>query len=915
MEKETTIILAIVAIVAFSGLIVISSPTGFLAYEGGQATLTVSTTGKGYVSSYPSGIECGYACSEMYSQGTTMTLTAKSFGDPFVSWSGACSGSSPTCTFTLDSDKTVSALFGSTQPTIEQPRVQAPREEITYQQQTIEPSNYYRRPSVDIYKRPGTVTPQMEVPSTIQQRSISTTKRTLGYKTQNIVSHDVEQDYPSACDDYPTMPGCPGEGTNIALPPSPSIPDVTMTGFEPRKGYERTVVNIKGINLGYVSRVYFSGELVEGFSVTPDGKELQTIVPQGAVTGPIELILTSGGAVSSNQDFIVWTGVCSNSDVTRAFKQLNKLPQGSGNSEECDTTRYVMAYSNYKELRNAIQKVVGFSKLPPPTIGGFRPSPALPGSEVSIIGQSLDVKADEIKFDGKSIPFKLIDENEIKITIPSDTVFGEHEISIISDLHGSGSKKIKIVPLPSITRFSPETAEPNEEITILGENFYEPEEISFYEINTQQKISTKSFQAISLQEIKVNAPNTAGIYGITINAKNSYVRAQYTLVVESKPIITSIEPEDGRLGNNAIIYGSNLKDIKSITLNGNSINYKTDNSETQKTIYVKWGIDNGLVEVKTQFSKAQAQLLSNKNPVTKLITGKEETCFGGVGKGCYGSEDGKEEWSWGSQKVIAPVGCSNEVNGQRNCWVVPGSIKHDNCCARYPSGKMCGGPGKDGQPAGESNHDGNCVSEWDAAFWDVFWWRAFVATFDATKSTDLTPKQSSRYTLTDSEGNSIPSETAETLRLCAPAGHELREQSDQAFCCSGSATNKKCNGGRGVQTLPETDEIKRTEQGADLSTVPIPLAPGEQPKPTPTPPTEQPTPIVSPPVQTPPVVTPTPPKEEPKPTPTPPPTEKPTPVPTPTPPPVEQPKPKPIRGRPTGDYCKGRRYCQRPVRG
>ncbi|MBI5065447.1 hypothetical protein HZA97_04355 [Candidatus Woesearchaeota archaeon] len=855
MKKEVLLIFLIVGIVAILGLIIVNSElqtpnftTGLLSYEGGQNTLTVSTSGKGYVSSYPSGIECGYACSEMYSQGTTITLTAKSLGDSFSSWGGACSGSSTTCTLTLNSDKTVSANFGSAQQ--EQPKTIQPREEITYQRQ---------------------ITP-------------------------------ASQEYPAACEDYPTMPGCPGEGTNITPPPQPSIPEVSMTGFEPRKGYERTVINIKGTNLRYVSRVYFGGELVEGFSVSPDGKELQTIVPQGAETGKITLVLTSGGAVESNENFVIWTGKCSNPDVTKAFNQLNKLPQGNGNSGECNITRYVRAYSNYKELRNAIQKVVGFSKLSPPKITRFDPLVALPGQEVSIFSTMLDVYADEIKFDEKTIPFTLVSKEEVKIKIPVSAVFGEHEITVVSDLHGSGSAKIKIVPLPAINSFNPKKVWTNEEITITGENFYEPVEISFYDVNTKKEILTKTFKAESLEQIKVNAPQTEGSYIITVKGKNSYVRTETTLTVETKPLppeITSIEPDDEMLGNTAIVYGKNLKSVNSITLNGYQINYQKDDSETQKKIYVDWGIDHGLVEVKNPSGSAQAQLISNKNPVTKLITGKEETCFGGVGKGCYGSEDGKEEWSWGSQKIVAPVGCSQEVNGKRNCWVVPGSIKHDNCCARYPSGKMCGGPGKDGQPAGESNHNGKCVSEWDAAFWDVFWWRAFTATFDATKPTDLTPKESSRYTLKDDDGNSIPSETAETLRLCAPAGHELREQSDEKFCCSGSATNKKCTGGRGVQTLPEADEIKRTENGADLTTVPIPLAPGEIAKPTP--PVQQPTP--------PPTETPTP-----VPTPTPPPTEKPVPITTPT-PPVETPKPKPVRGRPIGDVCRGRRYCVRPVLG
>src|SRR3989344_808203 len=891
MEKQELIIFLIITSVALIGFILIAnSPTGYLSYSGGQATLTVSTTGKGYVSSYPSGIECGYACSESYSKGTTITLTAKSMSDTFSGWSGACSGSSQTCTLILDSDKTVNARFGSSQPTAEQPRVQTPREEITYQKQiTSSDQKSIIAPTIDSsYKSP-----------TIEKKSTASASQTTNYRTQTIVAADNE--YHSACDDYPTMPGCPEYGQVVYTPPQPSIPEVTMTGFEPRKGYERTVVNIKGTNLGYVSRVYFNGELVEGFSTTNNGEELQTIVPQGAETGPIDLLLTSGGSVSSDKDFVVWTGKCSNPDVTRAFNQLNILPKGKKNEDECNVTKYLRAYSNYKELRNAIKKVVGFSKLPAPKISRFNPSPASPGDEVSIIGERFDVYADEVKFDGKTISFKLIDDHELKIKIPEGANFGEHEITLISDIHGSGSGKIKIIPLPALNYFNPKKVWLNEEIKISGENFYEPQEISFFETNTKKEIITKNFKAESLEQIKVNAPQTPGSYIITVKGKNSYARSENILTVAAKPLppeITSIEPEDGKLGNSAIIYGKNLNGLTYITLDGYKINYLTDDSDTQKTIYVQWGIDNGLVEVKNPSGSAQAQLISNKNPVTKLITGKEETCFGGVGKGCYGSEDGKEEWGWGSQKIVAPVGCSNEVNGQRNCWVVPGSIKHDNCCARYPSGKMCGGPGKDGQPARESNHNGKCVSEWDAAFWDVFWWRAFTATFDATKSTDLTPKESSRYTLKDADGNVILSETAETLRLCASAGHELREQSDEGFCCSGKATNKKCTGGRGVQTLPEEEyKIKRTDQGADLSTVPIPLAPEEtlpQPTPTPTPPKEEPKPAPAPVI--------TPPKEEPKPAP----------VPEPTPPPVE--KPKPGRGRPIWDVCKGRRYCQRPVR-
>ncbi len=767
------------------------------------------------VISAPENIDCGSgnACLQNFSANKFVSLTAiAGNNEAFSSWSGWCSGINSTCRFNMEKHLQVTANF----------------------------------------EKKGIVTAAISwIGSMFSTKKTDDTKiKQSNYRTQAIVSHDAAQDYPSACDDYPTMPGCPGEGTNIAPPPSPTIPEVTFTSFEPRKAYQMTPVFIKGKNLGYVSKVYFNGELVEGFSISPNGEELQTLVPQGAQTGEIALLLTSGAAEYSAQDFIVWTGVCSNKDVTKAFKQLNKLPQGQKDEDDCNIKKYLPSYSKYKELRNAIQKAVGFSKLSPPKIS-FNPSVALPGQEISIIGPMLDVYADEVKFDGKSIAFKLIDEKEVKLTVPEDAVFGEHEITIVSDIHGTGSAKIKIVPLPAIYSLKPSNVFTSEEITITGENLYEPQEISFYEPNTKKEVLTKNFRKESLQQIKVNAPQEPGSYIITVKAKNSFVRAQKTLSVAAKPSppqITSIEPEEARFGGNAIVYGSNLNYIQSITLNGQRMSYTPDASGTSVTLTavldkpLQWGIHQGVVKIKTVSGEAQAELLSNKKLVTKLVTGKEETCFGGVGKGCYGSEDGKEEWGWGSQKIIAPVGCSNEVNGQRNCWSVPGSIKHDNCCVRYPSGKMCGGPGKDGQPAGENNHDGHCVDEWHAAFWDVFWWHAFVVTFDVTKPTDLTPKPSKRFTLKDDDGNLIPSETAETLRFCAPPGHELREQSDEGFCCSGKAVNKKCTSARGVLTIGDTVTIPRTENGADLSKVPIPLAPGEQPKVEPVP---KPQPITS----------------------------------------------------------------------
>jgi hypothetical protein len=64
------------------------------------------------VTSSPSGISCGSDCNESYPPGTQVTLTAApAAGAQFVGWSGACSGSTLTCTLQMNSAKSVTATF------------------------------------------------------------------------------------------------------------------------------------------------------------------------------------------------------------------------------------------------------------------------------------------------------------------------------------------------------------------------------------------------------------------------------------------------------------------------------------------------------------------------------------------------------------------------------------------------------------------------------------------------------------------------------------------------------------------------------------------------------------------------------------------------------------------------------------
>jgi len=80
-------------------------------------SLTVSVVGTdptqgGLVTSSPAGIDCGATCSSSFSSGTSVTLAAlASPTSVFAGWAGACVGTEPTCTLTMDANKAVSAIF------------------------------------------------------------------------------------------------------------------------------------------------------------------------------------------------------------------------------------------------------------------------------------------------------------------------------------------------------------------------------------------------------------------------------------------------------------------------------------------------------------------------------------------------------------------------------------------------------------------------------------------------------------------------------------------------------------------------------------------------------------------------------------------------------------------------------------
>ena len=97
-------------------LVTVTNSTNVAAEFKAQHTLTVVSTGAatGSVTSSPTGITCGADCSDVYTDGQVVTLTALAAqGYTFSGWSGCDSVNGNVCSVMMTADKTVHATFAT----------------------------------------------------------------------------------------------------------------------------------------------------------------------------------------------------------------------------------------------------------------------------------------------------------------------------------------------------------------------------------------------------------------------------------------------------------------------------------------------------------------------------------------------------------------------------------------------------------------------------------------------------------------------------------------------------------------------------------------------------------------------------------------------------------------------------------
>ncbi|MDR1229077.1 MAG: hypothetical protein LBK55_08715 [Azoarcus sp.] len=104
--------------------------------------LSVQRNGEGSIGGQ--GISCGADCTEQYAPGVQVTLTASPApGYTFTGWSGACTGTSPTCLLNMNTDKSISAVFVAQPDQTQNTSVLSQGESLYVGQQSFSPNRTY----------------------------------------------------------------------------------------------------------------------------------------------------------------------------------------------------------------------------------------------------------------------------------------------------------------------------------------------------------------------------------------------------------------------------------------------------------------------------------------------------------------------------------------------------------------------------------------------------------------------------------------------------------------------------------------------------------------------------------------------------------------------------------------------------
>jgi hypothetical protein len=404
------------------------------------------------------------------------------------------------------------------------------------------------------------------------------------------------------------------------------VPTPVISSFTPANGAVGATVTITGTNFHNTDAnnvVKFNG--VTAVVTTATTTSITTTVPNGATTGKITV--TVGGITgTSPTDFIVlptptftsftptsgavgatvtlsgtnFNTAAPENNVIKFFNNITaqtltatatslttKVPTGATTGKISITTSNI-----------TLSSATNFTVLPTPTITSFSPSSAAVGAIVTITGTNFNTPLadNQVSFNGIVADITSSTSTSISAIVPAGAITGPISI-IVNGVAITTATNFTVLPMPTLTGFTPSSGAPGATVIITGTNF------NTTAVNNVVKFNGVSATVISstTTSITVTVPNGATTGPITVTTSGVTITSSNDFTVLGKPTITGFSPASGAVGAEVVITGTNFSTTASenvVDFNGVVAIVTASTSETITT-KVPSGASSGKISVTT----------------------------------------------------------------------------------------------------------------------------------------------------------------------------------------------------------------------------------------------------------------------------------------------------------------------------
>jgi hypothetical protein len=390
-----------------------------------------------------------------------------------------------------------------------------------------------------------------------------------------------------------------GYGHSLAVrAPAPRI-----SGFSPAAAAVGTLVTIGGANLGGATSVSFGGVAATPTFVSPT--QVRAVVPAAARTGHLD-VATPVGIAHSAGTFRVLPRITSvgpgsgpaGTTVTisgSGFTDVSavKFNGVAATAPSVDSDHQITAQvpATATSGRITVTTLGGTAAssttfLAVPTITGFGPPAAAPGSPVVVTGTGFG-GVSAVTVNGVRAGFSVLSRTQLRLTVPASATDGPIAVTTAG---GTATSAATLLVLPRVASFAPTAAPVGTQVTIFGNAFTGATSVLFNGVVALPATVTPTL-------ITVLVPADASTGKLTVVTPSGSGQSAGTFRV--LPRITSFGPGSGPAGTSVTITGSGFTDVTTVKFNGVAATAPSVDSDHQITAQVPATASTGRISVTT----------------------------------------------------------------------------------------------------------------------------------------------------------------------------------------------------------------------------------------------------------------------------------------------------------------------------